>query len=284
MKVYEVITAKILDKLEEGIVPWHKPWVGGTQPLNLVSKKPYRGINTFMLSMAGYSSPYWASYKQIISLGGQVNKGEKGWPVVFWTWLDKTDNETGDITPRQIPFMRYYTAFNLDQTTGVDVKKIPSLNVKLSKAKIISECENIIKNMPKKPEIVFNEPRAYYNPVRDFVNMPDKKTFETSEAFYSTLFHELVHSTGHSTRLNRKTINEATYFGTESYSKEELVAEMGAAFLCGHCQIENKTINNSASYIKSWLKHLKEDKQMVILAAGQAQKASDFILNIKEKK
>lgn len=277
MKVYEIITNRILEKLESGVIPWHKPWAGGESPKNLITKKEYRGINTFMLSCSGFSSPFWATYKQIVELGGQVNKGEKGWPVVFWKFIEKQD-EDGDA--RQIPFMRYYTVFNVEQTVGIDEAKIPSLAIKYNKLEAIEICDKIVKSMPKRPKINHAEPRAYYSPVEDYVNMPKKETFEASEAYYSTLFHELTHSTGHERRLNRKILNG---HGSELYSKEELVAEMGAAFLCGYCQIENKVIDNSASYIKSWLSRLKNDKQMVIQAAGQAQKATDFILNKKSE-
>lgn len=282
IKVYEIITNKILEKLEKGTVPWHKPWVGGDRPMNLITKKPYRGINTFMLSMSDYKSPYWATYKQIVQLGGQVNKGEKGTPVIFWKFMDKEiEEDDGSISMAHFPLMRYYTVFNLDQTTGLE-SHIPETK-KLGKNDAIKACENVVNHMPKRPEIVFDKQRACYHPKEDYVNMPKMETFDNSEAYYSTLFHELTHSTGHEKRLKRNLNN---FHGDELYSKEELIAEMGAAFLCGHCQIENKLIDNSASYIQSWLEALKNDKQMVIQAGGQAQKAADFILNqlYKEKK
>jgi len=282
-QVYSLITDRIINMLEAGTVPWHKPWNGSQQ--NLVSKKDYRGINPLLLSSMHFSSPYWLSYKQAQSLGGQVKKGEHGTPVVFWKMLNKsdsiTDDKTGDtlINPKFIPMLRYYTVFNVDQCEGIPIEKIPKLEqIEFSP---ISQCEKIVSNMPKRPVIKHNEPRAYYSPMSDFVNMPKQTLFESNKEYYSTLFHELTHSTGHSSRLDRKGVTNLCRFGSTNYSKEELVAEMGACFLCGHTGIENKTINNSASYIKSWLSHLRNDNKLVIHAAAAAQKAADFILNKK---
>jgi antirestriction protein ArdC len=138
-----------------------------------------------------------------------------------------------------------------------------------------------VRDMPKRPEIIFDYAGAFFRPTTDTVNMPKIETFDSSEEYYSTLFHELTHSTGHETRLNRRGSDVPRHFGDSDYSKEELVAEMGAAFLCGHCQIENKTIDNSAAYIANWLRKFKDDAKMVIMAGGAAQKAVDFILGRK---
>lgn len=281
MKVYAIITDRIMEKLAQGCVPWHKPWAGNSEyPKNLITKKEYRGINVFILACAGFASPFWASYKQIKELGGNVNKGEKGWPVVFWKFMDEDDSEDNK---KHIPLLRYYTVFNVDQTSGIDEKKIPESAAKYNEMEKLEQCEAVVLAMPQRPEITYNDQRAYYTPSKDRVNMPKMETFDGAEEYYSTLFHELTHSTGHESRLNRKgIISGIAAFGTKEYSKEELVAEMGAAFLCGHCQIDNKTIDNSAAYIKSWLKKLKDDPKMVILAAAQAQKAVDFILGIEK--
>ena len=281
MDVYEIITDRIIEKLEAGTIPWHKPWSGGDGiPKNLITKKEYRGINVFMLGVSGWGSSYWLSYKQAQELGGCVKKGEKGTPVVFWKWLTSKKEDESD--EKNFPMLRYYTVFNVEQTEGIDEKKIPSLAIKYNKIERLEQCEAITANMPKKPMLTFNEQRAYYSPTLDYVNMPKRKTFTSSEEYYSTLFHELTHSTGHASRVNRKGIDcpdgSWSSFGSVPYAKEELVAEMGASFLCGICQVENKTIDNSAAYIKSWLRKLKDDKKMVIMAAAQAQKAVDFIL------
>jgi len=276
-KVYEIITERILEELKKGEVPWHRPWTGSF-PKNLVSKKEYRGINIFLLSCQKYSSPYWVSYKQAQELGGTVKKGEKSTMVVFWKQVKiQEDQEDGTKKSKTIPFLRYYRVFNVEQTEGIDSKKIPQTDINPD-FHPIEECEQTFEGMPKRPDIKFEEPKAYYHTIKDFVNMPNRETFEKEEFFYSVLFHELGHSTGHKERLDRATVTESTHFGSENYSKEELIAEMTAAFLCGHCQIENKTINNSTAYIQSWLHKLQNDPKMVVLAAAQAQKASDYIL------
>lgn len=282
MRVEEIITNKIIGLLEQGTVPWHRPWSNHEVPKNLVTKKEYRGINVFMLSAMGFGSPFWASFKQVKELGGSVKKDQHGCPVVFWKWIEKKEEtEDGDITIKRIPYLRYYTVFNIEQTEDIDEKKIPALAVRYNNIERIEACEGTVANMPKRPQIVHREQRAYYQPVKDIVNLPKLESFDGAEEYYSTLFHELVHSTGHQTRLNRKGVNgtegEWSVFGSVPYAKEELVAELGAAFLCGYSQIENKTIDNSASYIDSWLSKLRKDKTLIVHAAAQAQRAVDFI-------
>lgn len=282
MKVEDVITDRIIKQLEAGTVPWHKPWSGGEDaPKNLVGKKKYRGINAFLTACSSYASPYWLSYKQCTELGGKVKHGEHGTPVIYWNWKEVKKDDSEEIE-KSIPFMRYYTVFNLEQCEGIPDGKIPTKpeNV-LNDFDRIQDCEVVVAEMPKKPEIKHEKQAAYYAPSPDYVNMPKFETFNSPQEYYSTLFHELTHSTGHKDRLARKCIDDCggwSAFGTAPYAREELVAEMGAAFLCGHVGIENKTLDNSAAYIASWLKRLKNDSKLVIIAAGQAQKASDFIL------
>jgi len=280
MKVYEIITSRIIEKLEAGIIPWHKPWqsVEG-MPKNLISKKEYRGINIFMLAVQGYESPYWLSFKQTQELGGNVKKDEKGTPVVFWNWINQIDDEEKE---KNVPFMRYYTVYNVAQCENIDTSKIPSIPAIHNDFDHIVECEAIIANMPNCPEIQQGKQRASYNPLSDIVSMPRFDSFDTAEEYYSTLFHETIHATGHQSRLNRLN-NNVSRFGDGEYSKEELVAEMGAAFLCGFTGIENITLNNSAAYIQGWLKALKDDKKLVIMAAAQAQKAADYILMVNKE-
>ena len=272
--VYKIVTDQILDKLENGDIPWHKPWVSES-PKNLISKKEYRGINTFLLSLQKYNSPYWVSYKQAQELGGNVKKGQKSTLVVFWKQVKIKDKENEE--SKTIPLLRYYRIFNVSQCEGFE-NKIPAIDVNPN-FQSIPKCENTVSNMQKKPDIRNQDQRAYYSPLDDFVNMPNKESFGKEEFYYSTLFHELGHSTGHKTRLNRKGLNTMAAFGSTDYSKEELIAEMTAAFLCGQHRIEQSTIDNSTAYIKSWLKVLKNDVKMVVVAAAQAQKASDYILN-----
>lgn len=274
MAAYEVITKRIIELLDKGIVPWRRPWKV-EMPKNLVSKKPYRGVNILMLSWTDFRSPYWLTYKQAKDLKGHVMAGAKGIPVVFWHFMRvKEKNSEGEIE-KAIPFMRYYTVFNVEQTEGI---KIPEENAEI---KPIDECEQVLNGMPNKPRIIFGGDRACYVPSRDIVRLPYKEHFESTEKYYGVAFHELVHSTGHASRLNRKGINEPHVFGSET-CKEELVAEIGASFLCSLSGIENKTINNQASYIASWLSKLKNDKKLIITAASQAQRATDYILNREE--
>lgn len=283
MKVEEIITNRIIEKLESGTVPWHKPWMGAeNEPKNLISKKEYRGINAFLTACQGYSSPFWVSFKQAKELGGDIKKGEKGTPVIFWNWkeIDKEDGKTD-----KVPFMRYYTVFNVDQVEGIPAEKIPVIDAINNAIDAIDICDTMVENMPNRPEIKHAGSSAYYRPSEDIVNVPLINLFDGSQEYYSTLFHELTHSTGHKSRVNRKgfdgTDGEWSSFGSAPYAREELVAEMGAAFLCGHAGIENKTIDNSAAYIKSWLGRLKNDAKFVITAAAQAQKAVNYILNKK---
>jgi len=277
MKVSEIITDRIIEKLEAGVIPWHKPWhsIEG-MPKNLITKKEYRGINVFLLAMQCYESPYWLSFKQAQELGGIVKKDEKGTPVVFWNWLNQVDEEGNE---KDVPFMRYYTVYNIAQCENIDESKILAIPSVHNEFDHITACEAIIVNMPNCPDIQQGKQRASYNPLSDIVSIPCFGSFDTAEEFYSTLFHELTHSTGHENRLNRLN-NNISRFGDAEYSKEELVAEMGAAFLCGFSGIENITINNSVAYIQGWLTALKDDRKLVIMAAAQAQKAADYILRV----
>ena len=274
--VYAIITEQIIERLERGTVPWQRPWQGGGLPLNLVSRKAYRGINVWMLASAGYVSPYWISFKQAKQLGGYVRKGEKSLPVVFWKVDEKPDPENPDAT-RKCFILRYYNAFNTEQC---DLPESVTAKLALPEPKEIDPidaCDQIVTAMPNPPAIEQGEPRAYYSPAIDRVNMPARGLFDGAAEYYSTLFHELGHSTGHRSRLDRETITDVCPFGSTNYSKEELIAEMTAAFLCGVCGIENRTIDNSAAYVAGWLRKLRDDRRLVVIAAAQAQRAADYI-------
>ena len=228
-----------------------------------------------------YESPYFLTFKQAAQLGGNVKRGEKATPVVFWKWFDAKD-ENAPTKIKRIPFLRYYSVFNLSQCEGIPSDKIPLIGSSNDEKNPIEQADKIIINMPQKPIIHFGSDRACYRPSLDRVDMPKVETFKKMEDFYSVLFHELTHSTGHESRLNRKGVGssdgEWSAFGSTPYAKEELVAEMGAAFLCSQAGIVERTIENSASYVQSWLAKLKDDKKLIVLAAAQAQKSSDFIL------
>lgn len=276
-KIYQMVTDRIVSLLEQGTIPWNKPWAGSSgfePPMNLKSKHSYRGVNIFLLSAMGYSSRYWLSFKQAKELGGQVRKGEKGTPVIFWKKVEVEDRETGE--PKEVPVLRYYMVFNLDQIHGLKAPDAPEPVV--SEFTPIEQAEAIIANVPNPPKIVHAIQRAFYNPKQDKVNVPKPELFIKPEHYYSTVFHELVHSTGHEKRLNRRPSKVMRRFGDKEYSKEELVAEMGAAFLCAKARIEQQVIENQAAYIQNWIQVLKGSPKMAVQAASAAQAAADYIL------
>jgi antirestriction protein ArdC len=269
--VYQIITEQIVRQLESGVAPWHKPWTAEL-PKNIVSKREYRGINVFLLASLGYGSPYWLTYKQATELGGNVRRGEHGTKVVFWKIGKYESQETdGEAIERTSVLLRYYTVFNVEQCDRIAAPGTSRI------VNPIAECERIVAGMPSAPRLE-QDCRAWYRPSTDTVGMPARSAFDSAESYYSTLFHELTHSTGHASRIGREGIEKLNTFGSESYSKEELVAEMGAAMLAGVAGIERNTLANSTAYLKTWVDVLKADSRMVILAASQAQKAADYIL------
>jgi antirestriction protein ArdC len=279
--VYDIILDRIIDKMNDGIVPWQCPWskLGGF-PKNAVSLKEYRGINRLLLGLSGFQSNSFLTYKQCQGLGGHVKPREKGLPVVYFNFLEKPgENPDKPEETILLPLMRYYTVFNTTQCEGLpeEVYALPKKQIEFDS---VSACNEVLNGFINGPEIRHNEARAFYRPNEDYINMPVPDTFRSSEEYYSTLFHELTHSTGHEKRLSRASVVDMCPFGSTNYSREELIAEIGASFLCGTTGIENKTIDNSAAYINGWLNVLKDDKGAVIVAAGQAQKAVDLILNV----
>jgi antirestriction protein ArdC len=268
-QVYEVVTQSIIEKLEQGTAPWkHYASHGRGAPVNFNTKKAYRGINAFCLGMIGssYSRPEWITFKQAQTLGGTVRKGEKSSPVMFCKSEKKPDG-TKDFC------IRYYRVFNVEQCDGLDLEPLPEVNEDLPP---IVKAENIVNGMPQRPKIEHRTINtACYRPRTDDVLLPEEVSC-SSEEYYSVVFHELAHSTGHEFRLNRETLKNIG--SKHEYSKEELIAELTAAFLCAEAGILQKTLDNSAAYCKSWLKVLKNDRRFLVQAAGQAQKAADFIL------
>lgn len=283
-KAYEVVTERIVKMLESGTIPWKKSWSEGAglgDHQNLISQHQYRGINAMVTSAQGYAEPYWLTFKQAADHGGTIRKGEKGTPIVYWQFGTK---ENSDGEEKRFALARYSTVFNIAQVDGMD--SVKALIEKKRKQKRIdfspiAECEKIVASYKGKPAIQHLEQRAYYRPAFDVVNMPVKDSFTSVEEYYAVLFHELAHSTGHQSRLGREGITEKNYFGSHKYSKEELVAEMGAAFLCAKAGINAATEENSAAYIQSWLKVLKNDSKLLMQAASAAQKAADLIQGIE---
>jgi len=281
MNVYEIVTEQVIKQLESGVAPWKKPW-RCEPPANLVSGKEYRGINPFLLASQGYGSRYWVTFNQANKLGGHVKKGEKSSLVTFWNIGEEKLIRKADGTDRKSKpiLLRYYSVFNIEQTEGIADKL--GLGNATPRVPNIEACEAIVSGMPHAPAME-QSGRAWYKPSTDTVGMPSKSLFGSAEEYYSTLFHELTHSTGHKSRVGRDGIEEIAQFGSESYSKEELIAEMGAAMLCGITGIAPATIENSAAYLKHWIERLRGDSKLIVSAASAAQKAADYIRGTSAK-
>lgn len=273
-QIVDKITQRIIEQLEAGVIAWDKPFVSG-MPKNYVSGKDYQGINALLLGSTNFTSPYWLTYNQCKQLGGNIKSGAKAMPILYWTMLDKVgENDKGEAEIKHVPYIRYTSAFNFQQTIGL--KEKAEAKTILSP---IEKCEDVIANMPNKPNITDGK-RPCYIPSKDTVEIMGIKSFKSSEHYYATLYHELAHSTGHSSRLNRQDENTPRFFGSEDYSKEELVAEFTSAFLCGYTGISKETERNAAAYIQSWLNALKNNRSQIITAASQAQKAYNYILGL----
>lgn len=273
--VYAMVTNRIIEHLEKGVIPWQQPWSKAGEPKNLITGNRYKGINVWLLSSLNYSQNNFLTFKQVKDLGGSIKKGEKGQEVIFWKWLEKENADTKEVEKK--PLLKYYKVFNIDQCTGIPKEKLPPVIENNNEP--IKECVKIITEMQKRPVIRHKEQRAFYNREEDVVNMPKMETFKDSESYYATLFHELVHSTGHQNRLNRKEIVEQIEFGSEEYAIEELTAEMGASYLKSKAGIPIEQLDNNIAYIQNWLGKLKKDKKFIVYASSQAQRASDYILN-----
>jgi antirestriction protein ArdC len=275
---YQIITDRILTLLEQGTVPWQQPWDSALgMPRNLFSQHAYRGINLWLLTAMGSTSPFWATFHQVKAAGGRVRTGAHGVPVVFWKVYDgPADPETGAAEKRFV--LRQYTVFNTEQIDGV---AIPAITVLAHRFTPIERCAYLVDVMPQRPTILHGHPRACYTPATDTLHLPHPACFHSPEAYYATVFHELTHSVGHPSRLNRPTLTDPCRFGDPTYAKEELVAEMGTAYLCGVCGIANATLANSAAYLQSWMQVLRHDATLLVHAAAQAQRAADYIQNVQ---
>ena len=215
----------------------------------MVYRKSYRGFNFWLLLLVAneFGSPFFLTFKQVKELGGHILKGEKGFPVVFWKLLE-VEEKDGSVD--QVPFLRYYTVFNLKQTGGIDESKIPQTEAYDHDFDPIGQADQLIEFWTDCPKIQQNQTHAFYSPLDDYVGMPNPRTFYKDAEYYSTLFHELIHSTGHTKRLGRHEKLVDHKFGSKDYSQEELVAEMGATYLCYMTGIQSATIDNSVGYIK----------------------------------
>lgn len=273
--VYQMVTDRIISELEKGVIPWEKPWTGiRSGAFNRVSKKPYSLLNQMILKHVGE----YATFKQWQDLGGKIKKGAKSEIVVFWKILQvEEEKENGEKEKKNVPVLRYFNVFHISQVDGVEPLENP-----FSDVEPIEEADKIIKEYVDREHIDFEEcasDRAYYSPTTDCVVVPKKEQYKFVNEYYSTTFHELVHSTGHKNRLGRLATGANAAFGSETYSKEELVAEIGSANIMNLLGIETtKTFRNTVAYIQSWLRVLKNDNRFIVSAASKAEKAVDYII------
>jgi len=289
--IYQQVTDRIIQQLEQGTVPWKSPYFSKVGfPRNFSTGKAYQGINIFLLGSLRYTSPFFLTFIQAKELGGHVRKGEQGSLVVKYGTYTKHDDgqpvtDEEDQTRR---FLKGYTVFHASQIEGIEFPKPENLP-ELTLSEQIDRARAIVAGMPSPPAIREGSAVPCYRRNSDSVHMPEQGYFESEEAYYSTLFHELAHSTGHESRLCRKSLIENMGINADGdtarkiYAEEELVAEMAASFLGAHAGITDSELANSASYLQSWIVALKskDAKGWIIRAASQAQKAANYILNIK---
>ena len=275
--VFQLVTDRICALLEQQIVPWRKSWTDAGIPRNLITKRPYRGVNLLLLNSLNYESNLFLTFKQLKTIGASVNKGEKSTPVIFTKILEKEVEKSGEKKVEKKPMLRYYNVFNIAQLRDVPPEFMTAAQGADNKE--LFECQSIIDGMPNPPKIEHKKQEAFYMPKADIINMPRMKSFKASEEYYATLFHELIHSTGHSSRLNRDEIMQSDGFGNDKYALEELVAELGSCYLRSLCGLDINDMSQNASYIKGWLDVLKGDKRFIIKAASKAQQGVNYIIN-----
>jgi len=267
--VYQQVTDKIIAELESGNIPsWVKNWSGEAgSDCNVISKKTYSGINTIILGMSGFKSPYWGTYKQWVSIGAQVSKGSKGTHIIFYSPVENGSKitEAGEVKNYSY-VLKSYTVFNAEQVTGFEAPAIPA-------PKVFNDVASIEALTVKSGvQLQFGGDRAYYSPSQDYIAMPHKTQFNSEASYYATLLHELAHWSGHKSRLDRDLSGR---FGNEAYAAEELIAELSAAFLCARYSITGEL--RHSSYIASWLRVLKNDNKAIFKAAALAQKSADYL-------
>lgn len=272
-----MITERIIEQLENGVIPWQKPWSGThSGAYNRISNKPYSLLNQMILKHGGE----YATFKQWSDLGGKIRKGEKSEVVTFWKIQPyEEENENGEKVIKQIPLLRYYNVFHISQVDGVEPKE----QLKISDLEPIEEAEKIKTEYMNRERLKIFEKvtnDAFYLPIQDYIQVPCKEQYQDIEEFYSTLFHEMIHSTGHKNRLNRPDMQGIVRYGSEKYSKEELTAELGSAMIINILGIETgKSFKNSSRYIQDWLQALKNDNKFIVSASSKAEKAVKYILN-----
>lgn len=289
--IFEEITGKVIASLEQGLAPWRQPWkFTGVPVQNHFSGHVYRGINTLLLNLGDLPTPYFGTFEQITKAGGRLKKGSKARNVYFNDLLIydkngkrvreevyKTLSKAQREDCKKVYFVRQWPVFNMVCVEDIPVK--PSTIEAGAEHSRIDDCERFIKGIPKAPPIVESLKRqAFYRPVSDEIHIPSINQFESAEFYYSVLIHELAHSTGHPSRLNRPTLTEYAPFGSQTYSKEELCAEITSYFACNYLGIDLPELQtNSAAYIKHWIGKLKDDPRYIWDASILAQKAFQYM-------
>lgn len=283
--VAQIAVDAILDALDKGVSPWHKPWVCG-EPRSY-DGRIYRGINRFLLGLAPFENPVFVTFKKTKELGGNIKEGEKGLPVFFWhvpepkTVIHNANTGEDEVLAdggNQHFFLRYYRVWNIAQTEGIPADKIARVTPERHEHEPIAEAEALWAGYEDKPNTSFTGSRAFYRPSTDEIVLPPMSAFADAQEFYSTLFHEAAHSTGHESRLDRKA---STMFGTADYGREELVAELASAILCGKCGLK-RPLANSAAYCENWAKAIRSaPANAVVSAASAAEKAADWIQGVR---
>ena len=297
MNIYAMVTNRIIEQLQKGIVPWQRPWSGASLAdggaINYCTRKPYSYLNQLLLGREGE----WLTFKQVKDNGGSIKKGAKSGVVVYYTTVTKSkrekENEDGENIIENVsqlhtfPILKYYHVFHISDCTGIEskIKEVqPNEDIKP-----IDAAENIINGyLGRESGLKFQNDKvsgnAYYSPLQDMVVVPKLSQYEIVEEYYSTTFHELTHSTMHPNRCNRKSDMKSSMFGSEDYSCEELVAELGSAMLCNASGLDcDKAFKNSVAYIQGWLSKLKNDNKMIIWASARAEKAAKYIIGIKDE-
>lgn len=273
MTAKDIILQNLIKAMEAGKLNWRKPWGGGNLPQNFVSKRPYSGVNLLITMYSEFTSPYYLSFKQIQDLGGQILKGSHATQLVFWKVNKYASKDSeGNPVEKKGFLLRYYNVWNADQITGINFPKPAERPDMADMSEIVGLADKIHVTLKHREG---NE--AFYTPATDTITLPLQTQFKSDEGYAQVLLHELVHSTGHSTRLDRLKQNKeqhSTY--TEAYSYEELVAELGQSFLCAEYNVQ-PDIHNSAAYLQGWLERIKKEPDILMKAAGAAQKAVNYI-------
>jgi antirestriction protein ArdC len=278
--VSTIITNRILLQLEHGTVPWRQTWRTAGRPKNMVTGRYYRGINVLLLSSMGFTENIFLTLKQVNELGGSIKKGVHACPVVFWSQKDVAKANSEEKEVKRV--LRYYNVFNIEQCLHIPENRMEELH--FNDAEPILACDKLVVNMPLCPKIYHKGGEAYYDTKNDTVTMPRMKTFTDSESYYVTLYHELIHATGHEKRLGRESIMHPEKFASDGYGEEELVAQIGACFLASLSGCTMANFENDVAYIQHWMSRLRNDKRLLLSASSKAQQAVDFILNTSSVK